>query len=222
MLINPYISFPTGGVLPPQGVTVDIYTAGTDFGDQTSAQNSATSLFNDYYRWSCCHVFIQASEINQLVSGGKTITGFEHQAFNSTNNRTLSNWRISVAHTNELTLSTLMETDISQSGQFTYFDRQICYDGTVFGINGGWNTVNFTNNFIYNGTSALVFSFENRRGSYSTSASRYRTIYGSRNLSFRASLFQDDGDNITTGSYPMITTGITTANGNFPNLKINY
>ena len=222
MLLNPYISFPTGGILPPQGVTVDIYTAGTDFADQSSVQNSTTSLFNDYYRWSCCHVFVRATEINALQAGGKTITGFQHESYSSTNNRTLTNWRISVAHTNELFLSTLMETDISQSSQFTYFDRQICFDGTVFGINGGWNTVNFTNNFLYDGVSNLVFSFENRRGTYSTAFDRYRTIYGARGLSFRASLFQSDQDNITTGSFPMITTSSITANGNFPNLKINY
>ena len=221
MLLNPYISFPTGGVLPPQGVTVDIYTAGTVDDDQTSYQNTATTPYNMYFNYSVCHVLVRDTEINQLISGGKTITGLQIE--NGVSGTTsLSQFRISVAHTNEIFLSTTMETDIAQSGGgFTYFDRQTCFNGTYFPTGNAWNNINFQTDFIYNGTSNLVITFENRSGSYIISG-RPKWVYGGRGLSYRASLFQDDYDNITTGSFPMITTAVSVANGNFPNLKINY
>ena len=221
MIINPYISFPTGGILPPQGVTLDIYTAGNDYGDQTSQQNNATTPYNMYYNFSCLYVMVTAQELNSLVTGGKTITGVQIE--NGVSGTTsLADFRITCYQTTDIFLSTTMETDISQSGGgFTYFGGQICFNGTYFPTGNNWNTINFQNQYQWNGSSNLVIKFENRSGSYIISG-RPRWLYGSRNLSYKASLFQDDYDDITTGSFPMITTGISIAFGHFPNLKINY
>lgn len=200
--------------------TVNIYTGGSTIDDTGSYQNTATTPYNMYYNWSVCHVYIQASEINSIRSGKKIITGVDIEN-GSSGSATMSNFRVSVAHTSELFLSTSMETDISQSTGFTYSDRQTCYNGSYFPSGSSWNTINFTSNFIYDGSSNLVITFENRSGSYVIS-NRPKWKYGSRGLSFRAALFQDDYDNITTGSFAMITTSSTTANSHFPNLKINY
>ena len=217
-IINPY-SF-GGGVPPIQNKTVDIFTSGTTFDDTASYQNTATTPYNMYYNYSVCHVIVRASEINATDSGAKIITGVDIEN-GVTGTSSMSSFRISVAHTTESFLSTLMETDISQSSSFTYFDRQTCYDSIYFPTSNAWNTVNFSNNFIYDGTSNIVITFENRSGSYNIS-NRPKWKYGSRGLSFRAALFQDDYDDITTGSFPMITTSTSTANSHYPNLKINY
>lgn len=211
-----------GGGTPPviQNKTVNIYTGGSTIDDTASYKNTATTPYNMYYNYSVCHVFVSASEINATDSGAKIITGVDIEN-GVTGTASMSSFRISVAHTTEIFLSTLMETDISQSSSFTYSGRQTCFDSIYFPSGNSWNTVNFSNNFTYDGTSNLVITFENRSGSYNISG-RPKWKYGARGLSWRAALFQDDYDNITTGSFPMITTSSTTASGNFPNLKINY
>ena len=212
----------SSGAAPPviQNKTVDIFTSGSTFDDTSSYQNTATTPYNMYYNYSVCHVFVSASEINAIDSGAKIITGVDIEN-GVTGTASMSSFRVSVAHTTEVFLSTLMETDISQSSSFTYFDRQTCFNSIYFPTGNAWNTINFSSNFTYDGTSNLVITFENRSGSYNISG-RPKWKYGSKGQSYRAALFQDDYDNITTGSFPMITTTSTTANQHYPNLKINY
>ena len=219
-IINPYIL--GGGSVPPviQNKTVSIYTGGSTTDDTGSYQNTATTPYNMYYNYSVCHVFVNASEINAIDSGAKIITGVDIENGVS-GSASMSSFRISVAHTTEVFLITLMETDISQSTSFTYFDRQTCFNSIYFPSGNSWNTVNFSNNFTYDGTSNLVITFENRSGSYNIS-NRPKWKYGSKGQSYRAALFQDDYDNINAQSFPMITTTSTVANQNYPNLKINY
>ena len=206
-----------------QNLTVDIYTAGTTTSDTSSTVT--TSMYNEYYRYSVLHVLVRASEVNADVAGAKIITGIQTEGASTTGTRTLEDWRVYVAHTSETFLSSLMETDLSQSSSFTFSDRIITFDGDKSGISSGWNTLDFTTNFEYDGSSNLVLSFEKRLGTFDTASARYKTIYGSRGLSFRAALYNSDSTG--SGDFPqssssMITTASGTANNNFPNLKINY
>ena len=217
-----------GGVLPPQGVTLDIFTSGTDIGDTTSDQNNTTSPYNAFFDYSACFVLIRASELNSLVSGGKTLTGIEIENGVSGTNP-MYDFRIDIAHTTEdfLLSGAPMETHFdSQSSQFTFSGKQTCFDATYFPTANAWNSVSFSNNFIYDGTSNIVMLMTNRSGQW-VIASRARFKYGTRSgTSFRAALYQDDwttgGPFTSANSQPMITTDSTTAGQHFPNLKIKY
>lgn len=210
-----------GGVLPPQGQTINIYTSGTS---STDTSSTTVSPYNQYFRYSVMHVFITDNELNSGISGAKTITGLQVEAASSTSSDPLYDWRIYAAHTDEVFLSTLMETDISQSSGFNYSDRIIVFDSaSTHFASSGWNNINFETNFIYNGVDNMVLTFEKRYGNYSLSSSRFKPLYGSRGLSFRSAVY--NSDSTSSSNFPQSSSSMTTLGsspGNFINLKINY
>ena len=222
------------GVLPPQGVTLDIYTAGTETADNTTLV--PCTPYNMYYDESACYVIIYASEINSLVSGGKTITGIEIENGVS-GTQSMSDFRIDVGHYNSSPPGVFpffpttpgMQTVFSLSP--SSFTNQVsnlttCFNSIYFPSANSWNVVNFSTNFIYNGTDDIIILMTNRSGSYVIS-NRPKWKYGNRGLSFRSCLYQRDSQNIfvPATSREMLTTDSTTPSsvpGSFPNLKIKY
>jgi len=207
------------GPLPPQGLSLDIFTSGTDSTDTTS---TTVSNYNQYFRYSCMHMYISDTELNAANSGSKTLTGIQVEGASSTNTDSCPDMRIYVAHTDELMLSTLMETDIAQSSSFNYYDRAQVYDGTEF-LDSGWNTIDFDTNFVYNGTSNIVITMEKRYGAWDVSSSRWKALYGSRFNSFRSAVY--NSDSTSSLNFPQGSSSMTTLGGNTQNtinLKINY
>jgi len=167
-------------------------------------------------------MFISDTELNAANSGSKTLTGIQVEGASSTNTDSCPDMRIYVAHTDEVFLSTLMETDISQSSSFNYYDRAQVYDGTEL-LDSGWNTINFDTNFVYDGTSNVVITMEKRYGAWDVSGSRWKALYGSRLYSYRTAVYNSDStlsQNFPQGSSAMTTLGGYTQNT--MNLKINY
>jgi len=207
------------GPLPPQGLSLDIFTSGTN---STDTSSNTVSNYNQYFRYSCMHMFISDTELNAANSGSKTLTGIQVEGASSTSTDSCPDMRIYVAHTNEVFLSTLMETDISQSSSFSYFDRAQVYDGTEF-LDSGWNTIDFDTNFVYDGTSNVVITMEKRYGFYDVGGSRWKALYGSRFNSFRSAVY--NSDSTASSNFPQSSSAMTTLGGNTQNtinLKINY
>ena len=219
------------GPLPPQGVTLDIYTSGTETGDATSDKLITCSPYNMFFDWSACYVYIQASELNSLISGGKTLTGIEIENGVS-GTATMSDFKIQVGHSTNLFLPSSGGCETHFPSSSTSFVNSVsnlttCFNGTYFPSGNSWNTVNFSTNFVFNGTDDVVIFMTNQSGQYVIS-NRPKFLYGDRNLSFRSALFQLDTSTdpfTAAGSQSMLTTDSTTpaaVNGSFPNLKIKY
>ena len=168
------------------------------------------------------HMFITDTELNAANSGSKTLTGIQVEGASSTNNDYCPDMRIYVAHTDEVFLSTLMQTDISQSSQFNYYDRIQVYDGNET-LDAGWNTIDFDTNFVYDGTSNVVITMEKRYGQWDVGSSRWKALYGSRFNSFRSAVY--NSDSTSSSNFPQGSSAMTTLGGNTQNtinLKINY
>jgi len=221
------------GVLPPQGVTLDIYTSGTETGDASSDQLITCSPYNMFFDYSACYVLIRASELNSLVSGGKTITGIEIENGVS-GTATMLDFKIQVGHTTNSFLATSGGCETHFPSSSTSFVNSVsnlttCFDANYFPSGNSWNAVSFSTNFIFNGTDNIVIFMTNQSGQYVIS-NRPKFKYGARNLSFRSALFQSDFSSsqnpfTAADSQSMLTTDSTTpasVNGSFPNLKIKY
>jgi len=192
-----------------QNLTVDIFTSGTEYSDSGSLPVKP-SIGNQYWRYSATHMLVRASEINADVSGAKIITGVQARIASSLGltqdpDYSAKNIGIFLAHTDETVMNGSVKTDMSQSSVvFDYSDRiRVKNKGNLSLLDAGYRTIDFDTDFIYDGTSNLVFSFYNEGSTTYQSGRRTATVYGDVGTIRTATYGSDSASNPATNGYNM-------------------
>jgi hypothetical protein len=206
-----------GGTPIVQNKTVDIFTAPfsgfdpiyyNDDGPNASFVPKAPSIGNQYFKYSCTHMIVEAYAVNADDSGAKLITGIDAYFANALGNNSPStsakNIEIWCAHTTESIASDFVKTDMSQSqSTFDFTDRiKVVNKGSLPYSTVGWDTIDFDTNFVYDGTSNLVFSFYNA-GVTSFTTGRTTFAYAEQIEQWSMTYASDLGSNPVTNSYSM-------------------
>ena len=226
-----------GGTPPVQNKTVDIFTGPfnnfdpiyyNDNGPNSTFVPKAPSVANQYFKYSCTHMIVEAYAVNASDSGAKTITGidvyFAQPLGNSSPTYSAKNVEIWCAHTTESLASDFVKTDMSQSQTtFDYADRiKVVNKGSLPYSSVGWDTIAFDTDFVYNGTDNLVFSFYNA-GITSYVTGRTTFAYAEQIEQWSMTYASDLGSNPVTNAYSMdaLDSGYQPPYLNIL-LKINY
>ena len=221
-IIDPY-RFASSGCAAD---TVTIFDSGTGF---DSDGQGYPSVNNSWYSDSCTHMIILASEINALCTSAKSITGLDFELASSSGLTTSPDHasvstEVYVAHTALTSMPTTgVLTNLSGALSGNYTDRSLKFTDTFnSGLNLGWQTMNFSSDFTYDGTSNILLSFYRSTSSYQSGR---RTTYvfgtqtsGGSNLVRSATYGDDSVGNPANNNY----TCDTATNGRNINIKINY
>lgn len=210
-----------------QNLTVDIFTSGNQYSDSGSSPVKP-SIGNQYWQYSATHMIVRASEVNADVAGAKIITGVQVRicsALGLTQDPDYSakNIGIFLAHTDETLMNSNVKTDMSQSTTlFNYYDRiRVKNKNNLSLLSAGYQTIDFDTDFIYDGTSNLVFSFYNEGATSYQSGRRTSTVYGNVGSIRTAGYGSDSSSNPATNAYNM--TLMNSGNSYYTiDLKINY
>lgn len=157
----------TGGVPPLTGNTTQYVGPSSP----TFADNEQP--FNHYYRNSVCAIIITATELG----GAKQIQRLEYQlAYNWSTNLLMNNQEIYLMHTTANSFPSGF-TNKDMTGLPGLANKLKVYDGGVYTLsgNGGtWKGVDFTTNFVYNGTDNLCILWQNKYNIYSSTYPFFR------------------------------------------------
>jgi hypothetical protein len=161
------------GCAPIQGVTATILNG------------SGSSLhyvpFSGYYNYSIGFWLLTQSELGNA----KQFTGLQlDKSFNDSAN-TMLKQTVRMYHTTASSIPSQLNysspsnfedtTLVGQNSNFVVSDETIVYDNSSWFFTGskGWKTMNFDNNFCYNGTDNVVIMWVNNDGAYISSSWPY-------------------------------------------------
>ena len=157
--------------------SITFSTLGCDVRSEQGSSTSSYVPFNGYYSYGYSQSLYPASELEQL----DTILGIAFYC-TSTNNS---------AHTIDIYLGNTTATSVTTNSYVPLSAlTRVAYNRSItFAV--GWNEINFTTPFVYDGNSNLVVAVDNNTGSYYSSISyRHHASAGSSSCYW----YQDGSD----------------------------
>ena len=186
----------------------------------TISTQSGTSNLNKapaygLYDYGISMFLINASEFG---SGEKLLTSIAYEA-GGYSNYTYNNQRVLVAHTTATDLTTSIQVtnagNLSTPATFTGVNfSNLTEVKELFNwtVNSGWNTIDFDNNFIYDGTSNILIIHENRDGSWQSGYGWWESWFNNSNT--------ETWYKFVDNSFP---TGFGTTDVSYrPNMRLGY
>ena len=173
-----------------------LFAVSVEIGDGTTT--TSYMPFYGYYGNGWAHYILPGDAITAAIN----IDAIEFNVSNTPSSYETTDQYIYMKLTNETTV-TAAYTDPLTNGFTEVFNGTIVWDGS------GWQGVNLTTEFAYDGTSNIEIIYENRRNAW---GSGYPTFYTTEAASAGAYKYQDN-------SFPAVDGTLV---GYYPNTKISW